>query len=297
MKKLFNLIYFNLYGVFLASFSLFSCPVDIMEKGFKNNMYVGCLLSCFELVLGGLNGFYSTREVGFCISGLNKFNSAKYLLCRRIRFNLSSNQRCLNHSWEKVDRVDSYLETIRAVDLREEDVMDIPFGQVKLYKAKSIIYGLDKYVFSKDMRLEIAAVDIDSRKEVILAAASIFLQGLKDHTVYKCLFIGITGDGDVKTSSEGGFHISRYTRPEFIFMKIKSGVTQFEFRYKGIGFDNYTIAYKRWLTLPEIDNIRKEMELALDKMCRIDMAANKSRMVGMRAELETPGLNKLFYNR
>lgn len=177
------------------------------------------------------------------------------------------------------------------------NVGGIPRGEIKSLKVKSKIYGLGCYVFSKDMKLDILAEDINSRKDVILAAASKFLQSLNDYTVYKCLFIGVTDVGDIKTSSEGAFYVSKNTRPEYIFMKIQSGVTQFGFRYKGICFDSYTVAYKRWLRVSEIEAIRLELEKVMDKLSRIDMSASEQKMLGMKAESATPGLNKLYYNR
>ncbi len=196
-----------------------------------------------------------------------------------------------------VDRLDPYLDTISCEELIPVYVRDLIKGGVKLRKVKSKIYGLDSYVFSKKMTLDILAEDINSQEDVILAAASNFIQSLNDHIVYKCLFIGVTEYGDIKTSSEGGFHISKYSRPEFIFMKVKSGVTQFGHRYKGIRFDSYTIAYKRWLLVSEIDDLRAEMMKAFEKLERLEMSAGEQKMPGMVAELKTPGFNKLYYNR
>ncbi len=90
------------------------------------------------------------------------------------------------------------MDTITPEGLKSFNFSDI----AKTHKVKSKVFGLYSYVFSRKMALGIDANDLDNQKDVILAAAVDFLKSLKDNTVYKCLFIGVTAEGDVKSSSE-----------------------------------------------------------------------------------------------
>lgn len=142
-----------------------------------------------------------------------------------------------NHPWHIVDRLDPYLETVSPEDLRGF----IPHGKPLKYK----VYGMHSFVFSDIMTFDIDPTNFSAHYDLVLDAARCFLNSLKENTVYKCLFVGVTSDGDIKSSPDGAFYISKYSRPEYILMKVKSGVTLLAFKYKGcIKFDSYSLAYK-----------------------------------------------------
>ena len=143
------------------------------------------------------------------------------------------------HSWHIVDRLDPYMHKVSPEDLT-------PFNpEGKRMKNLYKLYGLQSYVFSNIMSLDIDPEGFEAKYDVVLAAARRFLNALKDDTVYKCLFVGVTSEGDVKSSAEGAFYVTKHSRPEYIVMKVKGGATLLAFKYKGsITFDSYTLAYK-----------------------------------------------------
>lgn len=147
------------------------------------------------------------------------------------------------------------------------------------------------------MALSIDPYNLDSSKDVILRLAAEFLMSLKDNTVYKCLFVGVTPDGEVKSSTEGGFFVSRHTRPEYIFMKIRGGVTQFAFRYKGIHFDSYSLAYKEWLLAKDIGDKMGDLVKVMDRMSHAEESKMDPEWVRTNLDTQIPHLNLANYNR
>ena len=253
---------------------------------------------CFDLVLGVLNGLFYTREVGFSWVGLKNPPRILYHYQQCRGFSLYTGLRDSAKSWSTVDRLDTFLADIPDSELSNTFVKDLKKKDVKGVMEKAKIEGLGPYVFSNIMSLEILADDLATYEDVILASATRFLDSLGEETVYKCLFVGVTEDGDIKTSKEGGFYISKHTKPEYIFMKIKSGVSQFAFNYKGLDFDSYSLAYKPWLRASVVEGLRTAMsQKVFEKMSRIETREMSKAMLGMDTESNTPGLNKMFYNK
>ncbi|UYZ01844.1 hypothetical protein OJ967_27885 (plasmid) [Peribacillus frigoritolerans] len=130
-------------------------------------------------------------------------------------------------------------------------------------------------------------------KDVILATAAEFIKTLKEGAVYKCLFIAVTDKGDVKSSREGGFYVTAHTRPEFLLMKIHSGVQDFGFNYKGVYFDSYSIGYKQWLLSKDIAGKIEGVEKVVDMLNR----PSKGNILANLDDSEAPQLNVANYNR
>jgi len=99
-----------------------------------------------------------------------------------------------------VDRLDPLMDSISPEDLKPFNFSGLKNPQ----KIKSEIYGLQGYLFSSQMNLEIDHLNVDDYKEDILKAAKEFLKSLKPGTVYKCIFIAVTDIGEIKSSKEGG---------------------------------------------------------------------------------------------
>ena len=98
-------------------------------------------------------------------------------------------------------------------------------------------------------------------------AVEAFLKDLDDKTIYKCMLIGITDEGDIKSPSDGAFYVSKETRVDYLVMKVKKGMKHFAFKYRGIEFANWTFSYKVWLTT---DVIQGRIEEALEKLKKMN---------------------------
>lgn len=136
------------------------------------------------------------------------------------------------HDFDKADRLDGYLSTIDPEKIRNYRVNDI-----KDKKIRQII-GLHSYLFSNTMSLSISPNEFELKRHMVQEKAESFLKGLKEDTVYKALFVGITADGEIMSSTEGSFFISRSTRSLYITMKLKKTISSFAFRYNGVDFDS-----------------------------------------------------------
>ena len=165
------------------------------------------------------------------------------------------------HDFDKVDRLDSYLSTVDPVSLQNYSVEGCAY---KKWNPKVI--GLYSYMFSNLMSFNINPEEFEIKKSVVLENAESFMMTLKPDTVYKVLFVGITGDGEIRSSSEGSFFISRSTRPLYITMKLKKTIRSFAFRYKGVDFDCWTLSYKEWLKVDDINNGIEKVQDTINKM-------------------------------
>lgn len=208
-------------------------------------------------------------------------------------FSSSSDDGTSKHPWGLVDRLDPYLDSISPMDLRGFKPIDPNDSQ----KVKSKIYGIHKYCFSEKLTLSFDARELDSKKEIIRTAAAEFLNSLKDGAVYKCLFVGVTAMGEIKTSSEGGFYVSKHTRPDYIYWKIKNGVAQFEFKYKGISFDSYSMAYKEWLLSKDIGDKWRDLVKVLESESLKDQARYDHGKLQRDVDSVAPPVNIEFFNR
>ncbi len=173
------------------------------------------------------------------------------------------------HPFDKVDRLDSFLDSVSTEDLLPPCEEVFPSKKVR-----SVIYGLYSYLFSNDMSLSIRADEFEENRVFVVKAVECFLKGLEENTIYKCLFIGVTEEGDIKSSKEGAFFISKNTRAEYIAMKVKNGLKEFAFRYKGLDFDSYTLSYKKWIPTNLIGEYIREAELVLDKISERELRKN-----------------------
>ena len=129
-----------------------------------------------------------------------------------------------------MDKFDSFIANIPSRLLRNyvySGEKDLP------RKILNHVYGLKSYLFSKDVQFSISADEFEEKRDFLASLVIAFLEGLGDYTVYKCMLVGITDDGDIKSPANGVFYISKMTRVDFVLMKIKNTLKQSTFKYLG----------------------------------------------------------------
>lgn len=97
---------------------------------------------------------------------------------------------------------------------------------------------MNSYLFSNNMQISIGVDEFEEKKHLVVEAAEAFLKGLREKTIYKCMLIGVTDEGDIKSPSDGAFYVSKETRVDYLVMKVKKGIRHFTFKYRGIEFAN-----------------------------------------------------------
>ncbi len=139
-----------------------------------------------------------------------------------------------------MDRKDKFISSIPSEYLQNYsgDTMHMPS------KVIEHLYGLHNYTFSESFQLSVTPENFDEFRPKIIAMIVKFLDELEDKTVFKCMLIGVTDDQQIKTPKEGAFYISRETRTEYIYMKIKNTISIASFNYIEEEFVNCVLSYK-----------------------------------------------------
>lgn len=139
-----------------------------------------------------------------------------------------------DHDFHTVDRLDPFFKNIHPDLIKNyrEPATVLP------KKLREHIYGMDSYMFSSKMQFSFASEFFEDNRASLTEAAKGFLKSLQEETIYKCMVIGITDEGDIKSPTNGAFYLSNQTRPEYLVMKMKSGIMHFAFKYRGLDFAN-----------------------------------------------------------
>ena len=191
----------------------------------------------------------------------------------------------------KHDRSDRFIGSIPGVYL------DNYIGDGKHLPQKIIrhVYGLKSYFFSQELHFSLTGDDFEQRKDMVEGMVKAFLDGLSGETVYKCMLVGITDDGDIKSPAEGGFLVSKMTSVDYVVMKIKNTVKHSSFKYLNLEFVNWVLAYKVWLRTDVIDKRIREALAMVEEMHKREML-KRDRLLGVVDRVNrTPDLE--FYNR